>query len=147
MTPPSDERAMRLAIDAARQNLASPFGAALVVGDQIVATGVNRCRADGPIWHGEIDCLHNAASSHFTDWSNATLATTAEPCPMCMSAILWAGVGRVVYGTSVPTLVDRGWNQFALRASDVLAAAPFTTCDLIPAALETECDALFRVRT
>lgn len=139
----TDEDAMRLAIQVAAANTRAPFGSVLITDGSVVAIGINRVRAAGPIWHGEIDCINNASGRGIKDWASATLATTAEPCPMCMSAIVWAGIGRVIYGTSVPTLVESGWRQLTLRADDVVKAAPFAKCVVRGAVAETDCDRLF----
>jgi tRNA(Arg) A34 adenosine deaminase TadA len=63
---------------------------------------------------------------------------------MCQSAVLWAGIATVVYGTSIPTLRALGWPQIDLRAEEVVRRAPFRTCRLIGGVCESECDALFR---
>jgi tRNA(Arg) A34 adenosine deaminase TadA len=41
------------------------------------------------------------------------------------SAIGWAGITRVVYGTSIPTLTSFGWHQIQIRAAEVAAQTPF----------------------
>jgi tRNA(Arg) A34 adenosine deaminase TadA len=63
---------------------------------------------------------------------------------MCQAAILWAGIPEVVYGTSVEKLVELGWNQFDLRATTVIASAPFAQCKITGGILAEECDQLFK---
>ena len=137
---------MRRAIEAARCNRSHPFGAVLVDGrqDRVVAEGVNR-GGENPLWHGEIDAMNRyaAGDQEASDWSHLHLYTTAEPCCMCQAAILWAGVRRVVFGTSIPTLQRLGWNQIELRAREVVHRSPFAVCEVVGGVLEDECDALF----
>src|SRR3954471_15420689 len=93
--PTQDERFMRRAIELGLASPRLPFGAVIVRGEtgEVVAEGRNHS-ADAPIWHGEIDAIHRCARAHpGIDWSRLTLYSTAEPCPMCQSAILWAGIG------------------------------------------------------
>lgn len=157
-----DRQYMQMAIAAARDNLRSPFGAVLVDPErqQVVASGVNRV-TENPTWHGEIDVINRYAAAEVlpeghsrspiaavrdsADWSRLHLYTTAEPCPMCQSAILWAGIPRVVYGTSVERLKELGWNQIDIRAQEVVERAAFGQCQLMGGVLEAECDALFRL--
>lgn len=139
------ETYMRRAIEMARQNPRFPFGAVLVDNDngQIVAEGVNRSHLN-PTWHGEIDVINRyAALPERVSWSRLRLYTTAEPCCMCQSAILWAGIGTVVYGTSIATLQRQGWTQIDIRADEVIRRTPFTRCELVGGVLEAECDPLF----
>lgn len=140
------ERWMRRALECAQANPRAPFGAVVVDmrTAQEVASGCNHTK-DGPIWHGEMDALaacplHQEGFS----WSHLALYTTAEPCSMCQSAICWAGIPLVVYGTSAPTLIGLGWGHIQLRAEEVVRQAPFTTCQVLGGVLEDECDAVFR---
>jgi tRNA(Arg) A34 adenosine deaminase TadA len=84
------ERHMRRAIALANHTPELPFGAVIVhreSGDT-VAEGWNRSMIN-PIWHGEIDAINALFGSGYkVDGSELTLYTTAEPCPMCMAAIL-----------------------------------------------------------
>ena len=137
---------MRRAIEIARRNPAAPFGALLVDSHtaQIVAEGLNRWR-ENPTWHGEIDAINRCAAQHpDITWSRLRLYTTAEPCCMCQGAILWAGIPEVVFGTSIRTLVQLGWNQIDIKAEEVARRTPFAPCTLIGGVLERECDALFQ---
>jgi tRNA(adenine34) deaminase len=140
-----DEPFMRRAIELALEDPQLPFGAVIVTTatGQVVAEGHNRS-AESPIWHGEIDAVHRCALSHpGIDWSALTLYSTAEPCPMCMAAILWAGIARVVFGTSIRTLQSKGWNQIDVLAQEIVRQASFRECALVGGVLEAECDALF----
>ena len=72
--------------------------------------------------HGEVNAITNCANSQPFDpskWHDYTLYTTAEPCPMCQGAIEWSHIGRVVYGTSIPFLMDHGWGQIGIRSHEV----------------------------
>ena len=64
---------------------------------------------------------------------------------MCQGAILWAGIRRVVFGTSIETLRKLGWRQIEIPAAEVVRRTPEAECELIGAVLERECDDLFRV--
>ena len=104
---------MRRAIALAGNDPGLPFGAVIVRRDtgEVVAEGWNRSSLN-PTWHGEIDAInHLAATSAVGDGSRLVLYTTAEPCPMCQGAILWAGIGAVVFGTSIRFLKENGWQQ------------------------------------
>lgn len=138
---------MRKAIEIARQNPRAPFGAVIVDSktSEVVAEGVNR-EEENPIWHGEMVALH-ALSVPSADRSRLILYTTAEPCPMCQAAIVWSGVGEVVYGTSTSTLLSLGLPAFVVRAEEVATRANFAACNLVGGILEAECDELFRAVT
>jgi len=64
---------------------------------------------------------------------------------MCQAAILWAGINRVVYGTSIARLQELGWNQIDIDCGEVTRRTPFTDCEIIGGVLEAECDPLFRI--
>ncbi|MCG6157301.1 nucleoside deaminase [Rubinisphaera margarita] len=142
---PDHAESMRVAITEAQKNPAFPFGSVLVdrSNGSIVARGANRAE-ENPLWHGEVDSINRCAAEHSQiDWKQLLLYTTAEPCPMCMSGILWAGIGGVVFGTSIPTLTRCGYHQIEIRAREVIAASQFAECTLEGGILEAECDALF----
>jgi tRNA(Arg) A34 adenosine deaminase TadA len=139
------DRCMRVAIEQAREVPACPFGAVIaeIATGTIVAEGHN-CSTENPTRHGEIDAINNCCARHpGIDWTGLALYTTAEPCPMCQAAILWAGIPLVVYGTSIPHLQALGWQQIALRAEELVRLAPFRACQVIGGVLEAECNALF----
>lgn len=141
MEPSPHEYWMAQAIHVARQNPRAPFAALLVhqPSNALLAIGINHTR-DNPIWHGEMDALGKLARD--TEFSSCVMYTTAEPCPMCQSALCWAGVGTVVYGTSIPFLQSLGWDQIDLRAQAV-AERWHRPCQLVGGVLGSECDQLF----
>ena len=142
------EQAMRLAIAAAHGNPAFPFGAVIVrAADRaVMATGVNGTAAN-PTFHGEIAAIDDYVARHGNrGWSEAILYTTGEPCPMCMSAMVWAGMGGVAYGTSVEELRQSGINQILIPATAVIGASPFYHGEILGAVLAAETGALFRNR-
>jgi len=141
------EAYMRQAMEIACQNLQRPFGALLVDTreGEVLASAVNRAYRN-PVAHSEMEVIHEAVRRFAGEvrWSDCTLYVTAEPCPMCMSGILWTGIPRVVFGSSMRTLRDLGYRHIALPARDVIAAAAGPLdCELVGGILEKDCDALF----
>lgn len=95
---------MQLAIDEARQGIAAgdggPFGSVIVKNGEIVGRGHNRVIAkNDPTCHGEMEAIRAACRNLNTyDLTGCELYTTAEPCPMCLGAILWSNISAVYYG-------------------------------------------------
>jgi tRNA(Arg) A34 adenosine deaminase TadA len=110
---PGDAARMRLAIALSRENVTrgtgGPFGAAIFERDsgRLVAVGVNSVtRLSNCTLHGEMVAFMMAQSrlGHFSLGAPGLpaheLVTSCEPCAMCLGAILWSGVSRVVMGAS-----------------------------------------------
>jgi tRNA(Arg) A34 adenosine deaminase TadA len=141
-----DEHFMRRAVEIGKRNPACPFGAVLVDIEswEIVAEGLNDSQSN-PVRHGEIDAIERCAAARpHIDWSKLWLYTTAEPCCMCQGAVLWAGIPRVIYGTSIETLKIMGWRQIDISAAEVVGRMSDVTCVIIGGMLKDECDVLFR---
>jgi len=141
------ERFMRRAIKLAANVPNFPFGAVVVdrESDEVIAEGWNKSSVN-PMWHGEIDAINRLAELRPKfDGSRLSLYTTAEPCPMCQSAILWSGIGMVVFGTSIRSLQRIGWRQIDILAEEVIRRSPAWQCTLIGGVLEQECNSLFEV--
>lgn len=98
----SDDAWLLAAVGLARQNVADgggPFGAFIVQDGVELGRGVNRVTRDNdPTAHAEV-CAIRAACARKGDFrlTGATLYTSCEPCPLCLSASLWARVGRVLF--------------------------------------------------
>jgi guanine deaminase len=97
-----DARWLARAIELATENVANaggPFGAVIVRDGELLAEGQNRVTATlDPTAHAEVTAIR-AACQAVGDFSlvGATLYTSCEPCPLCLSAALWARVDRVVF--------------------------------------------------
>ena len=100
-----DRKFMQMAIDLSIENVANgggPFGAVIVKDDKVIATGVNRVTANNdPTAHAEVSAIRSAcAKEQNFKLEGCTCYTSCEPCPMCLSALYWAGVSRIVYGNT-----------------------------------------------
>ena len=96
---------IREAIDRAREtmnkNLGGPVGAAVIDQDgNVIAVASNSVLGDhDPTAHAEINAIREAARIKGThDLSGCIIFATGYPCPMCLSAIIWANIREVVYG-------------------------------------------------
>lgn len=97
---------MLAAIEAAHAAYAEgdyAVGCIIASDDQIVATGANRTHLDADATqHAEMIAIRKASEVLNTKkLSNCTLYSTHEPCPMCMSATIWARVGTLVFGATM----------------------------------------------
>ncbi len=111
-----DERFMRMALDEARQG-DFPFGAVIVRNGQVLARGRNLGKTNGdPTAHGEMMAIRHCLADHGSDAiKGSTLYTSGEPCAMCMGAILWCHVGRLVFAASVAATGNQDRSDHALK--------------------------------
>jgi len=96
------ERAIQLSLDNVRGGMGGPFGALVVRGETILASGTNQVTtAQDPTAHAEIVAIRGACQAiHAFDLRDCELYTTCEPCPMCMGAIYWARLAKVYYANT-----------------------------------------------
>jgi tRNA(Arg) A34 adenosine deaminase TadA len=117
----SDTGRVALAIELARRNVlegtGGPFGAAVFSGaGQLLAVGVNSVTRVGcSVLHAEIVALTLAQARMGAFSLRATppaiLAASCDPCAMCLGALLWSGVGRVVCGASREDALAIGFEE------------------------------------
>ena len=97
---------MKIAKDLADSNLVTnaggPFGAVIVKDGKIVGKGSNCVLENNdPTAHAEIIAIREASKTLNTyDLSGCELYTSCYPCPMCLSAIIWANIKKVYYGNT-----------------------------------------------
>ena len=96
---------MNMAIQLSIENIdqgGGPFGAVIVRNGTVISTGVNRVVPDNdPTAHAEISAIRNACRKLGTfQLDGCTVYSSCEPCPMCLSALYWAGVSRICYGNT-----------------------------------------------
>jgi len=122
-----------------------PFGASIVD----TKTGVVLLRAfnavkqeNDPSAHAEVRAIRKATKRlKQISLAGYTLYTTCEPCPMCMSTALWAGLDRVVYGATIED-ANRHCNQIQIPATEVAARSDMH-CVVDGPLMRDECYALF----
>ena len=138
---------MLLAIAKTREGIAlgqSPFGSIVARGGEVVAATHNTVWRDtDPTAHAEVNCLRAAARALATiDLTGCTLYSTCEPCPMCLAAIHWARVDRVVFGATIADAAAAGFRELHVPAAD-LATLGGSHLIVAGGLLRAECAALF----
>jgi guanine deaminase len=141
------EALMQMAIDKARAGIAkgqSPFGCTIALGDQVVAASHNHVWLTTDITaHAEITALRQACrETGQVHLLGALVATTCEPCPMCMAALHWARVDTVYYGATIADARAAGFNELAVPARELLKQGG-STVKLVENMLRAECAGLF----
>ena len=120
----TEEEKMRLAISLARENVirgtGGPFGAAVFrePGHELVSVGVNGVeRLNNSVAHAEMMAIM-AAEAQRGSYTLRTpagelheLFTTCEPCAMCLGAVLWSGLTRLVCGAGRQDALARGFEE------------------------------------
>jgi tRNA(Arg) A34 adenosine deaminase TadA len=92
-------RAIALSLDMMRRGQGGPFGAVVVRAGQLIAEGCNQVTStNDPTAHAEVVAIRRACQALGTyDLTGCEIYTSCEPCPMCLSAIYWARLGRIYY--------------------------------------------------
>ncbi|MBN2300652.1 MAG: nucleoside deaminase [Acholeplasmataceae bacterium] len=95
------EKAIAQAEKTMNDDVGGPFGAAIIDpnGEIISVTSNSVLKDHDPTAHAEMNAIRKAGEILGThDLTGCTLVTTAYPCPMCLSAIIWANIKHVFYG-------------------------------------------------
>jgi len=122
-----------------------PFGASIVhtKTGKVILCALNAVKQESdPSAHAEVRAIRLAARRlKKVSLAGYTLYSTCEPCPMCMSAALWAGLDRLVYGATIED-ARRHCNQILIPAAEVAARSDMD-CMVDGPLLRAECYALF----
>ena len=108
---------MKIAKDLANENLKTnaggPFGACIVKDGKIIGRGSNHVLANNdPTAHAEVMAIRDACKNiNSYDLSDCELYTSCYPCPMCLSAIIWANIKKVYYGNTKKDAADIGFRD------------------------------------
>ncbi len=142
-----DEFYMGEAIKAARLNIGKmeyPFGCCIVTSNHMVVTAANSCISQrDPTRHAEMNAIRELCSllgraTH----EDAVIYATTEPCTMCMGAINWARIPRLVYGLSLKDSIEYGFDEVRMTAQELVESFPYRL-DITGGLMEDECRSLF----
>lgn len=133
-----EEKFMRRALEAAitsARNGDYGHGAVIVRNGEVIATGYETLKsANDPVnGHAEIDAIRKACQTLRQPYlADCVMYCTAEPCPMCMSAIIWAKMSAVVHAITRDDMIEEmdrlkqvsggkfSWRQIAVPASYIV---------------------------
>jgi guanine deaminase len=107
------QRAIALATENVTSGRGGPFGAVIVRGGEIVATGANLVTStNDPTAHGEITAIRNACAALGSfELSGCEIYSSCEPCPMCLAAIYWARLDAIFYGCRASDAAAAGFDD------------------------------------
>lgn len=115
------ENIMQLGINEAKktmnENKGGPFGAVITdIDGNIISVASNLVlETHDPTAHAEIMAIRDASKKLNThDLSKCILYATGYPCPMCLSAIIWANIKKVYYGTNLSDAKNIGFRDDAI---------------------------------
>ncbi len=120
----ADERFLRRSIELAGQAGARgnrPFGSVITAADgTVLGEGENEAGTSGDLTaHAEVMALRRVDA---TDLVGSTVYASGEPCPMCVAALVWAGVARIVFAASTQafTPILPGGPQFDIGCAELI---------------------------
>ncbi|MBU8880165.1 nucleoside deaminase [Bacillus sp. FJAT-29790] len=133
------ERAVRLAVDNVRDG-GQPFGAVLVKDNNIVAEGVNELHKTYDVsGHAELLAIRRAQMQLQTlDLSGYTMYASGEPCPMCLTAMYFAGIEKVFYCASVEDAAEAGLGKSKMIYGDIQKPKAERTLSMVQMPLNDE---------
>ena len=142
----ADERFMRSALEeAALGDDPYYFGAVIVRDGEVLARGRNLWnQQQDPTAHGEMVAIRRFLAEHGMETlKGTTLYSSGESCPMCMGAIIWCGIARVVYGASIAQLATK-MGQITITDAEIAGKMPFADIALTGGVLAEESLKLFK---
>jgi tRNA(adenine34) deaminase len=139
-----DKRLMRLAIaEGARGDY--PFGAVIAREGNVLMKGRNLGKQQNdPTAHGEMVAIRRFLATYGPEkLKGTTLYTSGEPCCMCMGAIVWCGISRVVFAASIHQIAIK-MGQIMISSTEIADKTPFETIDMTGGVLASEAMSLFK---
>jgi guanine deaminase len=117
-TPVSEREWLDRAVAAAAENVIAgggPFGALVVKDGLLIASGVNQVTPSlDPTAHAEVVAIRAACQELQTfKLDGCLLVASCEPCPLCLSAALWARMDRVIFAADRNDAADAGFDDRA----------------------------------
>ncbi len=106
--------AKEMAEKGSNTNEGGPFGAVITDKEgNIIATGNNQVLLNNdPTAHAEVTAIRNACKKLNTyDLSGYVLYTSCEPCPMCLSAIIWSNIKDIYYACTREDAANIGFRD------------------------------------
>lgn len=140
---------MRKAIEEALEGIKAghggPFGAVIVKGGKIIASAHNTVLRDNdPTKHAEVKAISDASKLLKSfDLAGCSIYSTTEPCPMCFSAIHWAKLDTVIYGTVIEDVKRLGFNELTIP-SDRMKKEGNSQVEIIGGFMREECESLLK---
>ena len=119
-----ERKGMEFALREARKNLRTldggPFGACVIKDGRVVAVARNTVLRGDATAHAEINAIRKACRKLGThDLSGCVIYSTTEPCPMCFSAVHWARIGTIVYGTTISEAKRIGFHELEISIKEM----------------------------
>ncbi len=121
----------------------TPFGAVIVKSDEEYVLAYNTTSKDGPQAHAEMNAIKGLELLKSYQAKDLKLYTTVEPCPMCMSALVWAGIGHLIYGANIDDAAQFG-HQIHISSQDIADKAWYAI-DITPEVERQACINLFEL--
>lgn len=143
------DRWFQLAVEETNHGLdagtAWPFGATIVRAGEAVAVAA-AANPDSSDWdvsqHAEMVAMRRAcATLRTTDLSDCTVYATCEPCPMCVSVMIWAGIRTCYYSATRNDAAEHGFSDAHLRR--FMAGEDVGVISLLPVPQRDDCASLF----
>ena len=108
--------ALKSALQGIKKKEGGPFGACIVKNNKVIVTAHNTVlKSKNATCHAEINAIR-LASKKLRTWklNGCEIYSTTEPCPMCFSAIHWAQINKIYYGTNIGDVKALGFNELAV---------------------------------
>lgn len=140
----SDEQYMRLAIEEAKKSIEpGKCGAVIVKGGEIIAKTYNSQRRDHHVTaHAETKAITEAGKKTGNKkLEGCTVYATCEPCKICLSAMVFARIGKLVYGVSIKDMFD---SFIDIDIDTFLSKSPYKF-EVVKNFMEDECRGIYGV--
>ncbi len=138
---------MKIAFEEAKASLREGnhgFGAVVVSEGMIIAKAHDQEESEAdPTSHAELDAIRLASQRLGKNLEGCLLVATHEPCPMCTTAAIWAGIKDVSFGYSIPEAIAEGRERINLTCQEIFARAGITVT-VHAGVMHEQCSMLYR---